>query len=358
MPVVALWPSWSPQGEDREDLLSDEDYDEDESNDGPISGRYDFDHVNDISKREWIVLDRSFKGDPSRTACQDIEASVEDFDTEDTHHVQRQRKRRQKHGIIKPPRCRTLDSSLDVETGSDACEISYEDHIKRSKRKALADSMDHHSEGLEQELTVTQKPQMRTKEKNERSDSIRSVGKVEDTKYPAESQCIRWFGHGKLETLIAVAFAWIAMGLSIAARQDLQFVQLKYSMDVAPLFQPINAIGLVNIALCFDETTAHNQTGCLTVILQNDEIDDTMYEVAGLFGSSSVVFGAFFTILLSTSTFWETIDLRPIGFGLLITYFLQSFTMLFFDADFCRDYTCKVGSGCILSIFSSVCWYV
>ena len=66
--------------------------------------------------------------------------------------------------------------------------------------------------------------------------------------------------------------------------------------------------------------------------------------------------GIVLTLVLSTSIVWETINLRPIAFGYLVAYFLQSFSMLFFDTDICRDYKCQMATGAYLLITASVCW--
>jgi hypothetical protein len=90
--------------------------------------------------------------------------------------------------------------------------------------------------------------------------------------------------------------------------------------------------------------------------LRSNDVSDNLYEVARLFGSLGMILGTFLTLFLTTSVAWETINLRPIGFGLLLTYFFQSFTMLLFDSRLCETNGCRVGAGCLMSIGSACFW--
>lgn len=168
------------------------------------------------------------------------------------------------------------------------------------------------------------------------------------------TKCIRWFGHGKTWTLVAVGLGWTGCILSCFSRLSLAFAVLKHPISMGN-YEAFDKVGLARLELCYNET-ASDQSGCQIIPLHSDDVDDTMFEVARLFGSSSMVFGAFFAFFLTSAVFWETIDLRPVGFGLLITYFLQSFTMLFFDSNICDMYKCSVGPGCYLCIAASFCW--
>jgi len=168
------------------------------------------------------------------------------------------------------------------------------------------------------------------------------------------TKCLRWFGHGKAWTFVAVGVAWMGAICSIMVRQSTAFAVLEEPVTMGNN-NPFDKIGLVRLELCYNET-ASDLSGCRIISLGSDDIDDSMYQLARLFGSGSPIFGGFFAIFVTTAVFWETIDLRPIGFGLLLTYFLQSFTMLFFDSDICDRKKCSVGPGCYLCIFASFCW--
>ena len=78
--------------------------------------------------------------------------------------------------------------------------------------------------------------------------------------------------------------------------------------------------------------------------------------LARLFVVSSVVAGGFFTLFLTLAMVWESIRMKPIGFGFLATYFLQSFTMLAFDSTVCTTHHCWIGRGCYMCIAAAICW--
>lgn len=166
---------------------------------------------------------------------------------------------------------------------------------------------------------------------------------------------IRWWGHGRTGTCLAVALAWVGSILSVLVRQSVDFVTLATPLHVSSSYLPVDRLGLIQLELCYNET-ATNATGCHLLVLGPTDVNDNMYEIARLFGSLSMLLGTFLTLFLSSSAFWESINLRPIGLGLLVTYFCQSFTMLFFDAQVCKENDCRVGAGSYLSIGAAICW--
>jgi hypothetical protein len=66
--------------------------------------------------------------------------------------------------------------------------------------------------------------------------------------------------------------------------------------------------------------------------------------------------GFLLTLVLSSSIYWETINLKPVGFGFLITYFFETLSMLVFDSKLCNEHHCKVGPGAVLGIIACICW--
>ena len=102
-------------------------------------------------------------------------------------------------------------------------------------------------------------------------------------------------------------------------------------MDVAPIYQEVDTIGMFHMEVCFNETySASHQKGCQIFPLTSRDIDDNMFDLSRIFLMLATLFGSFFTLFLITAVFWESINLKPIGLGLLAIYFLQSFSMLFF----------------------------
>jgi hypothetical protein len=168
---------------------------------------------------------------------------------------------------------------------------------------------------------------------------------------------LRWWGHGRRWTCLALLFAWAGSALTVFTRQSFHFVTLAVPVVVASdAYEPIHQLGLFYIQLCYNETASDGLSGCQVLTLRSSDVSDNVYDAARLLGSLSTILGSFLTFFLSTSVVWETINLRPIGFGLLLTYFFQSFTMLLFDSDVCQEGQCSVGSGCLLSIGAALCW--
>eukprot|EP00536_Pseudo-nitzschia_multiseries_P009591 jgi/Psemu1/325710/estExt_fgenesh1_pg.C_2710011 len=218
---------------------------------------------------------------------------------------------------------------------------------------------------------------------------------------PSSKEHIEWCSHGTLWTCMALAFAWCGVGLSYMARQSTDFVSLNQPMYLDPRYETIPAFGMIKLELCWNAThlevldelrddggelnhKERRRTGelveyernnvvpvstvldedrvldCMVHRLTSDDIhDDTMYTVSQAVAFLSMVMGGFVTICLTASIFWKSINLRPIGAGYLVAYFLQSFTFLVFDSDLCGDHQgCTLSGGGILSAIASVCWIV
>jgi len=222
---------------------------------------------------------------------------------------------------------------------------------------------------------------------------------------PPSHPHLQWFSHGLVWTCMAITFGWVGFGLSLAARQSTAFVLLKEPMYLDPRFEKIPAVGMIKIELCFNEThldileelnddpqlvsqpqkrtfdlplteleshdfnkandfvadVIDNATiPCIIHRLTSDDVhDDAMYTTSVAAAFLAVVFGGFVTICLTFSAFWKTINLRPIGAGYLLAYFLQSFTFMIFDSNLCKDNMgCSMSRGGTLSAISSVCWII
>lgn len=180
---------------------------------------------------------------------------------------------------------------------------------------------------------------------------LKAMAEIDDEK----RQHMRWFGHGKLWTLIAIIVSWTGVALAICSRYSLEFVTLELPLYIDPIFDPVDSIGMIRIQVCYNETVA-GQTGCETIPLSAETIQDNRFDISRIFLAAGVLFGLFFTTLLTTAIFWDSINLRPIGFGFLFTYFFQSFSMLFFDSMLCNENKCRPGAGCLYCVVASFCW--
>jgi hypothetical protein len=177
-----------------------------------------------------------------------------------------------------------------------------------------------------------------------------------DVEYENEiKQHLRWFGHGKPWTLVAILVSWAGVLLSAYSRKSLQFVTLDEPLLIDSNFDYLDSIGMIRIQVCYNETVV-GQNGCQVINLSPEIVNDSRFEAARIFLTLGLWFGIFFATVLSTAIYWESINLRPIGFGLLFTYFCQSCAMIFFDTELCAANTCRPGAGCIYCIVASFCW--
>ena len=198
---------------------------------------------------------------------------------------------------------------------------------------------------------------------NERSDSKRHRCKVSkhrrriaSYKSSRKNLHFEFCAHGKVWTTFAVLFTWAGFGLSFAGRQSTEFVKLDVPLYVDPTFNSVSEVGMVNLQLCYNETYVGSQSGCIIYQLQASDVNDRMFQVSRSLAFLATVLGGFLSVFVSAASFWQSINLRPIGIGYLIAYFLQSFSFLFFDSHLCAEHSCQMSQGCYLSIVASVCW--
>ncbi len=226
---------------------------------------------------------------------------------------------------------------------------------------------------------------------------------------PPTNPHIQWFAHGLMWTCLAIAFGWMGVGFSYAARQSTHFVATKEPMYLDPRYETIPAIGMIQMELCFNRThldiledlndngfllepglelgtqprtrtvdsaPEYNDddddddigpsvvdlatTPCIIHRLTSDDVhDDVLYQLSRSMAFLAILLGGFITACLTLSIFWKTINLRPIGAGFLVAYFMQSFTFLIFDSNLCKDNMgCKMSRGGACSMVASICWIV
>jgi hypothetical protein len=175
---------------------------------------------------------------------------------------------------------------------------------------------------------------------------------------PDEEGHIGIFAHGKFWTVIGILFSWVGVALAVMARQSVEFVTLEFPFYIDPTFETVTEIGLMRLRLCFNETYDEDQSGCVNHPLASADIDDRMFELARALITLAILLGFFLSIFLTVAVFWNSINLRPIGIGYLIAYFMQSASFLFFDTTLCGEHKCLVGTGCYFSIAGSICWII
>eukprot|EP00550_Attheya_septentrionalis_P009835 CAMPEP_0198285978 /NCGR_PEP_ID=MMETSP1449-20131203/5181_1 /TAXON_ID=420275 /ORGANISM="Attheya septentrionalis, Strain CCMP2084" /LENGTH=963 /DNA_ID=CAMNT_0043983597 /DNA_START=444 /DNA_END=3335 /DNA_ORIENTATION=- len=224
------------------------------------------------------------------------------------------------------------------------------------------------------------------------------------------------FPFGVVLSVTAVAFAIAALTLGFLAIRHESFVTLEKPLHISTSFEDLTRIGLMNARLCIDYTSVnvdletHQSTVVVTHPAAADEamqnegnglaqlmkvyssslrvdsivgpeqlaeaddklpdslcrqvrlgpkvVNDSIWNMARSFLSLSLYFGIFFSIFLVSSLFWETINLKPIAIGLIMTYFCQSLSFFFFDSELCRGHMCHMSVGATYNLVGSFMWFL
>jgi hypothetical protein len=204
-----------------------------------------------------------------------------------------------------------------------------------------------------------------------------SVNNTPNASATKRGQHFRWFGHGVVWTLIAISFAWMGTAFAVRSRNTTSFVSLSYPLSIDPMYYPVEKIGLLRLRVCYNSTFVDfeqaaenadldrsdavdmdNLHGCDVLELESETVDDDKIVFTRIFATFGAGGGTILSLITSASIGWDTINLRPLGFGFLVLYFFQSFCMFVYDSDLCREHKCRVDSGCICCILASVCWLV
>lgn len=163
------------------------------------------------------------------------------------------------------------------------------------------------------------------------------------------------FSHGKFWTVIGILFAWTGLICASDARTTTSFVTVESPIYIDSTFEEVYDVGLVNFQLCFNETTAQ-RSGCTVHELEVNDVNDKMFQIARSMAFLACLLGGVLAACMTISIVWHSINLKPIGKGLLLTYFCQSFTFLFFDSRVCGMHKCSLSQGSINSIIACFCW--
>mmetsp|Transcript_16382 Transcript_16382/g.40012 ORF Transcript_16382/g.40012 Transcript_16382/m.40012 type:complete len:487 (+) Transcript_16382:73-1533(+) len=177
----------------------------------------------------------------------------------------------------------------------------------------------------------------------------------EDDAFEKEKD-IQIFAHSRLWTSLAILCSWIGFTLALLARNSTEFVSIEIPMYFDPNYNTVTTIGMVNLELCYNTTFIPGYEGCIIDRLGSEEVSDIKYQLARSFSTLVVWLGGFAAVMITSSIFWYSINLRPLGFCFLISYFLESFSFIFLDSEVCRNHGCSVDTGGYLAIVASGFW--
>jgi heme exporter protein D len=188
------------------------------------------------------------------------------------------------------------------------------------------------------------------------------------------------FGCGR--TASAIFLTLLGLILSILSKRSLQYVKMEEPVNISDDFSGITDFGMVRLQLCYKDEfmasreidgdssvavpylngtddvdeSAHHEP-CFILRLSASIIDDPRWEFSRVSMSIAIALGAFFCIMMILTVRWESINMKPIGAGLIVTYLFQSFSFFFYDTNLCRQHACKLGFGTYLSMLASFCWF-
>jgi hypothetical protein len=200
-------------------------------------------------------------------------------------------------------------------------------------------------------VILTSRPEATTEESGKTS-TTRSKGEVESFH---DENLFMWFPHGTFWTLIGFFFAWAGVVCSYEARNTFRFVTVDSPIYVDTNFEEVYEVGMINFQLCFNETHT-GMSGCTIHELASTDVNDKMFQIARSMAFLAILLGGFLAASITIATFWSTINLIPIGFGFLLTYFIQTLTFLLFDSELCALHQCHMAKGTIHSLIGSMCW--
>ena len=233
--------------------------------------------------------------------------------------------------------------------------------------------------------------------------------KFDDNPVEKEKHVV-WFHRGVIPTLFPIVMAIIAWSLSLTCKFSADFVRLDIPLDIGGPLEEVDRVGLFFIEICradevvtIDHDTdivtisffeyadndvfedpigteiqqmtdeeyskivvADEQNGnydligqvCEKVRLESTVVDDGLWNFARMIAGMTEWLGGFLTIVLIFSCFWKTINLIPIGVGLLLTYTCQGLAFAFFETRLCKEHGCIHSKGTFLAIGALIGWFL
>lgn len=134
-----------------------------------------------------------------------------------------------------------INEGFEVSFGSEECELSD----KTTNENRLTTDLCEQGDVLHGDQNRVAKdlcePQRESKHqpKHHRHEE-QSEGSVPEKMM--QRHC-RWFGHGKMLTVSALIFSWMALVLTLMARQSVDFVRFQETLVIAPIYSPLESIG-------------------------------------------------------------------------------------------------------------------
>jgi hypothetical protein len=220
---------------------------------------------------------------------------------------------------------------------------------------------------------------------------------------------------GVFKTLFPIIMAIAAFSLSVACKYSVDFVTLDIPLDIGGHLEEVDKVGLFFIEICradeivtvdysndlvtissfayadndavFEEpidtvinqvTTSdydsrskltiaddhnddqNNNLGnsvCEKIRLESGVVGDGLWNFARIVAGMTEWMGGFLTLVLICSCFWRTMNLIPVGIGLLVTYTCQGLVFVFFETRLCKDHGCFHSQGTYIAVSALVFWF-
>ncbi|CAJ1943299.1 unnamed protein product [Cylindrotheca closterium] len=272
--------------------------------------------------------------------------------------------------IIHVVQCNTSEDDMPFDVEHQRRGLAGETRDSRSmmpqRNQQRQDSSSNHQDppGLPPTLVSVPADRSRRRSDSESSNDqektnstpSKDISKEEDYDALEKEKDIQIFAHSRLWTSLAILCSWVGFTLALLARNSTKFVSIEIPMYFDPNYNTVNTIGMVNLELCYNSTFIPGFEGCIIDRLGSEEVDDIKYQLARSFSSLVVWLGGFAAVMITSSIFWYSINLRPLGFCFLISYFLESFSFIFLDSEVCKNHGCSVDSGGYLAIAASAFW--
>ena len=211
------------------------------------------------------------------------------------------------------------------------------------------------------------------------------------------------FPFGKIRTLIPIICSVFALTCSFLCKNSNSFVLLGRPVEIDPQYAPVRKLGLFQMELCRISTETSSKvavyidprynitddidpstnfggitiestdifaqrdsvytystdyTDCESFRLTSTIVNDGLWNTSRILVGFTTHVGILFTVALTMTSFWQTINLLVVVAGLFLTYLCQSFAFLFFDTTVCKRYVCYQSFGTTMAICSAFFWFL
>ncbi len=108
-----------------------------------------------------------------------------------------------------------------------------------------------------------------------------------------------------------------------------------------------------------ERTTSGNATqDCRKYKLDSNIVHDGIWNAARILVGFTTGIGFLFTAVLTTTVFWNSVNLIVVAFGIFFTYLCQCFAFLFYDSTICKKYVCYSSTGTTIAVVAALCWFL